>query len=1161
MISLANLQRQITACTGIAFSDVELLLADESEQAKRVALALAGQAETDEKAFALLAQMVYHMDNSVRILACLTLACFRERFDDAVYDLVRRLAREREEEVAQQGAYALGNVAGHRDDARTYVWLLCSGDWWELRLRGVSALAMMVADPKARQQLAKMLREDGSTRVRRAAAGALSKAHALHGVVAYQIILDSLGAIKWRGLRTILAQVTEPTADQVLDVLASLSQSGNTKVREIVARSLQALVRTRPEPVKNLVLTLLDDSDYSVRDGAICCLEMLCEAQDESHFSLVADLATKKSARLREAAARALGHLHPRHGREAWSLLERLAEDEDQNVRCAVAVSLGSSSQSFRAQSLMIAGKLARDKSKTVQADVLGSIMHIAKFDSTHALDLVVQRSEEKNSQVRQAMALCLVSLSRYKPRECFPLTISLAHKDDIPQTARNAGAALESVIDFQPQEGLELIDHFLRAQPQPAALEWLARMGRLDEIAQTARCYLELWRLAQGRVRKLKPGLVFEMLRQGEQPPRFLLIEPAPIELSQSLAAAIASLSQLPDRVAHKQEVAALLELARFCLDCRSVADFTLSKAWETFESLREPFLLAEFMTFGRQLAAARDQISEYKTRPDQRDREILLIEAQRILDQAEAYAAHNLYPPYQELAQRIAAYWYDLVNAARKNLRGRAVLRLRLLSDQLPFGTTVDVGLSVYNLGDEIAEQVTLRMADSADYKVIYVDPPLDHLVPGASATWRCTLGLYQAKSVHLSVAVTHCQRDLETPQTSEFAEVLTFFDQEQRYPYVPLEQNPYVTGRPLQTDDVFFGRIQLIADIAAALRRTHQDNVIVLYGQRRIGKTSLLYALQRYLPKERYVTVLYDAAGVSSPLSLFWGLANCIHDAFGEAGLFLPEPARRDFLTEAEAQFEHGFLRYVRRLLGRRRMVLLIDEFEALEEAVKQGRLTQNVFPFFRHLMRHQQQFSFIFCGTHQVYELTRSYWEIFYNAALPRRVSFLGEESTLALIKEPVRGHFSYDELALKTLFTLTGGHPFFTQLLCHSLVRLAGEQKRGYITSKQVDDVSHQLIQAGLDHLDYVWEQSNPTEKALLLALTNEVRRQQRAEIQWDSVVKHVDKHLSAGRIAAERARTSLQQRELITNDGPRLRFTMGLIPAWLSTRHDWSGQT
>jgi hypothetical protein len=173
-------------------------------------------------------------------------------------------------------------------------------------------------------------------------------------------------------------------------------------------------------------------------------------------------------------------------------------------------------------------------------------------------------------------------------------------------------------------------------------------------------------------------------------------------------------------------------------------------------------------------------------------------------------------------------------------------------------------------------------------------------------------------------------------------------------------------------------------------------------------------------------------------------------------------------------------------------------------------------------------------------------------------LPKLVSFLDEEATLDLIQKPVRNHFAYDALALHRLARLSGGNPFFTQLLCHGLVKYAGEIKCGYITRKEIDDVLRDFVQTGNDHLDYIWRQSSTAERAVLLAVNDEVNAQRKTEAQWQRVIDRLRQLCPSACGTADEARDSLKQRELIAGDEWGVRFTMGIIPEWLAAHRSWA---
>jgi AAA+ ATPase superfamily predicted ATPase len=69
-----------------------------------------------------------------------------------------------------------------------------------------------------------------------------------------------------------------------------------------------------------------------------------------------------------------------------------------------------------------------------------------------------------------------------------------------------------------------------------------------------------------------------------------------------------------------------------------------------------------------------------------------------------------------------------------------------------------------------------------------------------------------------------------------------------------------NPYVFDRPITTRELFFGRDDIFRSIKEALIDREQDNLIILYGQRQIGKTSVLHQVGHRL-SEQYLSVLID------------------------------------------------------------------------------------------------------------------------------------------------------------------------------------------------------------------------------------------------------------------------------------------------------------
>ena len=69
-----------------------------------------------------------------------------------------------------------------------------------------------------------------------------------------------------------------------------------------------------------------------------------------------------------------------------------------------------------------------------------------------------------------------------------------------------------------------------------------------------------------------------------------------------------------------------------------------------------------------------------------------------------------------------------------------------------------------------------------------------------------------------------------------------------------------NPYIAGNPIAGEQGFFGREDVLRQVERSFSATGQ-NAVVIFGQRRIGKTSVLLQLQRRLDPSRFVVVYQD------------------------------------------------------------------------------------------------------------------------------------------------------------------------------------------------------------------------------------------------------------------------------------------------------------
>jgi hypothetical protein len=301
----------------------------------------------------------------------------------------------------------------------------------------------------------------------------------------------------------------------------------------------------------------------------------------------------------------------------------------------------------------------------------------------------------------------------------------------------------------------------------------------------------------------------------------------------------------------------------------------------------------------------------------------------------------------------------------------------------------------------------------------------------------------------------------------------------------PYIPL--NALLSG-----SEVFFGRADAYNFIEEHFLRADQKTTIVLYGQRRIGKSSILRNLNVRLTTN-LVPVYVDMQRSPAQTTSGWlfNLADAISRALTERGIHLKQPALSDYATEPFIVFGK-FLDEVEENIHapENRLILALDEFEAIDQKLAEGRVSKDLLPFLRNLMQHRQSVSLIFAGTHTLDEMISGDWIQYFNTAVPCRVSYLDEASARKLITQPIDDFpLNYEPEAVDLLIEQTRCHPCLIQLTCQALVDMKNEQRSRHATVEDVEQALKKTL-----HNDYalhsVWDWVPESERPLLAWLAS-----------------------------------------------------------------------
>jgi type I restriction enzyme M protein len=311
-----------------------------------------------------------------------------------------------------------------------------------------------------------------------------------------------------------------------------------------------------------------------------------------------------------------------------------------------------------------------------------------------------------------------------------------------------------------------------------------------------------------------------------------------------------------------------------------------------------------------------------------------------------------------------------------------------------------------------------------------------------------------------------------------------------------------SPYVTGSPLEPQhghEVFFGREDVIGQISRQIA-TH-GNVVLLEGNRRAGKTSILKHLEGRTAIPGWLAVYSSlqgaegaaqSVGVPTP-EVFREIARSIATALtklcievrlpngdvigaGKPALGVARACREGIGSESPFTDFREYLELILLILERLGLglVLMLDEFDKLQEGIDNGVTSPQVPENIRFLIQTYPKFSAILTGSRRLKRLREEYWSALYGIGISIPVTALDILSARSVVIEPVRNKLAYSNEAVERIVDLTARQPYLMQCLCNRMFDYAVQTKSRSITLGVVNDVANGLVRDN-EHFASLWD--------------------------------------------------------------------------------------
>ncbi len=366
-----------------------------------------------------------------------------------------------------------------------------------------------------------------------------------------------------------------------------------------------------------------------------------------------------------------------------------------------------------------------------------------------------------------------------------------------------------------------------------------------------------------------------------------------------------------------------------------------------------------------------------------------------------------------------------------------------------------------------------------------------------------------------------------------------------------------NPYVVGNPV-IGHLFIGREDILRRLEELWMVKEQCPSVVIYGHRRMGKSSILRNLSARLGAQ---TIIVDfnmqrVGLVRNTEELLYNLALSLYDSLPKpAKEQLPEPDESRFLTQNPYTAFDRFLKQLNEVRAEKRFIIAIDEFELIEQLIEENRLEPRLLDFWRGLIQTYSWFVMAFAGLHTLEEMTRNYWNPLFGSVMAIPVSFLSPKAATNLIVQPSPDFdIDYHQDAVEQIIKLTNGQPYLIQLVGHTLVTRfnrqtfeEGIERERRFTVADVEAVINtpEFYRDGNAYFNGVWvqaENSEPREQIAVLKVLSDT------SLSLTDIVNQTNLDLSQAQTALE----TLQRHDVIKQENGQYAYTVELMRRWVA---------
>lgn len=387
------------------------------------------------------------------------------------------------------------------------------------------------------------------------------------------------------------------------------------------------------------------------------------------------------------------------------------------------------------------------------------------------------------------------------------------------------------------------------------------------------------------------------------------------------------------------------------------------------------------------------------------------------------------------------------------------------------------IQIGIS-NSKGCSPIHDIELKILDNTDYRIKdSVEISSQSLKGGEQRIIAVHLivndSALKQEATILNITGSYKTRNAEEPFIIEVQQLSLRF-----YSYDNFEtiNNPFAAvadSGPVKDRSMFFGRDLLIEEICNSLMSLQANKCIIIRGQKRSGKSSLLHHLKETLTTTGKFICIHFSLGLTEEISsatFYWqilnGIAEFLQDNCAPEKKFFSSPILSDLRENPSIVFYEQITKLQQEINSQeewksKKLLLMIDEFTYIYSAILRGKMSPEFMKTWKSLLE-KGFFSAILVGQDVMPKFKAKFPNEF-GVTEDRRLTYLDPQDAEQLITKPIwdsiNNRSRFIGKAIDRILDYTSSNPYYIQIFCSRLVDFMNDSKHIVVTEADINEVA------------------------------------------------------------------------------------------------------